>query len=36
MRKTDEILRTLRLLHDGTGFDKILSKQMGYFGTRIN
>jgi hypothetical protein len=28
--------RTLRLMHDGISFDKILPKQMGYFGTRIN
>jgi hypothetical protein len=28
--------RTLRLIHDGISFDKILPKQVGYFGTRIN
>jgi hypothetical protein len=32
----DEISRTLRLMHDGIGFDKIQPKQVGYFGTRIN
>jgi hypothetical protein len=32
-RKTDEISRTLRLKHDGVSFDKILPKQVGYFGT---
>jgi hypothetical protein len=33
---TDEILRTLLLMHDGISFGKILPKQVGYFGTRIN
>jgi hypothetical protein len=33
---TDEILRTLHLMHDGISFDKILPKQMGYFGAWIN
>jgi hypothetical protein len=28
--------RTLRLMHDGTSFDEMLPKQVGYFGTRIN
>jgi hypothetical protein len=32
----DAISRTLRLMHDGIRFDKILPKQVGYFGTRIN
>jgi hypothetical protein len=27
------MLRTLRLMHDGISFDKILPKQVGYFGT---
>jgi hypothetical protein len=36
MRKTDEILINLRLLHDGISFDKILPKQVDYFATRIN
>jgi hypothetical protein len=27
IQKTDEISRPLRLLHDGTNFDKILPKQ---------
>jgi hypothetical protein len=31
IRKTDEISRTLRLIHDGISFDKILPKQVGYF-----
>jgi hypothetical protein len=31
--KTDDILRTLLLMHDGVSFDKILPKQVGYFGT---
>jgi hypothetical protein len=35
-KKTDEMSRTLRLMHDGISFDKILPKQVGYFGTRIN
>jgi hypothetical protein len=35
IRKPD-ILRTLRLMHDGRSFDKILPKQVGYVGTRIN
>jgi hypothetical protein len=35
-RKTDEISRTLRLMHDGISFDKILPKQVDYFGTGIN
>jgi hypothetical protein len=34
--KNDEISRTLRLMHDGIGFDKIIPKQVGYFGKRIN
>jgi hypothetical protein len=34
--KTDEISRTLRLMHDGISFDENLHKQVGYFGTRIN
>jgi hypothetical protein len=29
-------LRTLLLMHDGVSFDKILPKQVGYFGTWIN
>jgi hypothetical protein len=33
IRKTDEILRTLLLMHDGISFDQILPKQVGYFGT---
>jgi hypothetical protein len=33
VRKTDDILRTLLLMHDGVSFDKIQSKQVGYFGT---
>jgi hypothetical protein len=33
--KTGEISRTLRLMHGGICFDKILPKQVGYFGTRI-
>jgi hypothetical protein len=33
--KTDEMSRSLRLMHDGISFDKILPKQVGYFGTRI-
>jgi hypothetical protein len=33
IRKTDEILRTLLLMHDGKSFDKIQPKQVGYFGT---
>jgi hypothetical protein len=32
IRITDEILRTLLLMHDGISFDKILPKQVGYFG----
>jgi hypothetical protein len=36
IRITDEILRTLLLMHDGRSFGKILPKQVGYFGTRIN
>jgi hypothetical protein len=35
-RKTDEISRTLRLMHDGISVDKILPKQVGYFGKTIN
>jgi hypothetical protein len=35
IQKADEISGTLRLMHDGIGFDKILPKQVGYFGTRI-
>jgi hypothetical protein len=31
--KTDDILRTLLLMHDGVSFDKIQPKQVGYFGT---
>jgi hypothetical protein len=34
--KTDEISNTLRMKHDGISFDKILPKQVVYFGTRIN
>jgi hypothetical protein len=34
--KNDEISRTLRLMHDGISFDKIIPKQVGYFGKRIN
>jgi hypothetical protein len=33
VRKTDEILRTLLLMHDGVSFDKIQQKKRGYFGT---
>jgi hypothetical protein len=33
IRKTDDILRTLLLMHDGVSFGKILPKQVGYFGT---
>jgi hypothetical protein len=33
VRKTDDILRTLLLMHDGGSFDKIQPKQVGYFGT---
>jgi hypothetical protein len=35
VRKTDDILRTLLLMHDidGVSFDKIAPKQVGYFGT---
>jgi hypothetical protein len=33
VRKTNDILRTLLLMHDGVGFDKIQPKQAGYFGT---
>jgi hypothetical protein len=33
VRKTDDILSTLLLMHDGVSFDKILPKQVGYFGT---
>jgi hypothetical protein len=29
-------LRTLLLMHDGVGFDKIQPKQAGYFGTWSN
>jgi hypothetical protein len=36
IRKADEISRILRLMHDGISFDRILPKQVGYFGTRIN
>jgi hypothetical protein len=35
-RPVDEISRTLHLMLDGISFDKILPKQVGYFGTRIN
>jgi hypothetical protein len=31
--KTDGILGTLLLMHDGVCFDKIQPKQVGYFGT---
>jgi hypothetical protein len=31
-----EQMKTLHLMHDGVSFDKILPKQVGYFGTRIN
>jgi hypothetical protein len=34
IRKTDVISITLRLMHDGIGFDKIWPKQVGDFGTR--
>jgi hypothetical protein len=33
IRKTDDILRTFLLIHDGVSFGKILPKQVGYFGT---
>jgi hypothetical protein len=33
VRTTDDILRTLLLMHDGVSFDKIQPKQVGYFGT---
>jgi hypothetical protein len=33
VRKTDDILRTLLLMHDGESIDKIQPKQVGYFGT---
>jgi hypothetical protein len=33
IRKNDDILRTLLLMHDGVSFDKIQPKQVGYFGT---
>jgi hypothetical protein len=33
VRKTDDILRTLLLMHEGVSFDKIQPKQVGYFGT---
>jgi hypothetical protein len=33
IRKTDEILRTLLLMHDDISFGKILAKQVSYFGT---
>jgi hypothetical protein len=33
-RKTDEISITLRLVHDGS-FDKILPKQVGYYGQEL-
>jgi hypothetical protein len=32
-KKTLSISRTLHLMHDGISFDKILPKQVGYFGT---
>jgi hypothetical protein len=32
VRKTDDILRTLLLMHDCARFDKIQPKQVGYFG----
>jgi hypothetical protein len=32
-KNPDDILRTLLLMHDGVSFDKILPKQVGYFGT---
>jgi hypothetical protein len=34
-RKTGDILRTLLLMHDDVSFDKILPKQVGYFGTEL-
>jgi hypothetical protein len=33
VRKTEDILRPLLLMHDGVNFDKIKPKQVGYFGT---
>jgi hypothetical protein len=33
VRKTDDILKTLLLMHDGVSFDIIQPKQVGYFGT---
>jgi hypothetical protein len=33
IRRTDDILRTLLLMHDGVSFDRIQPKQVGYFGT---
>jgi hypothetical protein len=36
VQKTDDILRTLLLMHDGISFGKILPKQVGYCGTWIN
>jgi hypothetical protein len=33
IRKTDDILRTLLLMHDGVSFDEIQPKQVCYFGT---
>jgi hypothetical protein len=35
IRKTDEISRTLRLMHNGISFDKILPKPAGYFGPTL-
>jgi hypothetical protein len=31
--RTNDILITLLLMHDGVSFDKIQPKQVGYFGT---
>jgi hypothetical protein len=36
IRKTDEILRTLCLMHEGISFDRILPEQLGYFGRGCN
>jgi hypothetical protein len=35
VRKTDDILRTLLLMHDGVSFDKIQPKQVGYLGHEL-
>jgi hypothetical protein len=35
-RRPDEISSNLGLMHGGMSFDKIVPKQVGYFGTRIN